>query len=123
MKLTPRFIRRSSVAPVLTSNKMQDRLLFFATLKDIVGAHHMQIDVPCVATVADVVSKRSHTDPRTSAYRPASPTPINEEYLDQPAVLHAGDEVASFPPVSGGALDSEVLIIRRPGEHYEITRE
>ena len=102
---------------------MQVRLLFFATLKDIVGARHMQVDVPSGATVADVLGQLENSYPRIRDYRPVILTAINEEYVDQRALLHDGDEVAIFPPVSGGALDSEVLIIRRPGELYEITRE
>src|SRR5215475_1956821 len=106
-----RFIEKPSVAFVLTSNKMQVRLLFFATLKDIVGARQMQVDVPSGATVSDVLSHLERSYPRIKDYRPVVLTAINEEYVDQTA------------QVSGGEVESPALIIDRPGELYQITRE
>ena len=114
---------RVSVASVLTSNKMQVRLLFFATLKDIVGARQMQVDVPAGSTVSDVLSHLEGTYPRIKDYRRVVLTAINEEYVDQAARVQDGDEVAIFPPVSGGAVESDTLIIDRPGELYQITRD
>jgi MoaE-MoaD fusion protein len=108
---------------VLTSNQMQVRLLFFATLKDIVGAREMRLEVPAGATVADVLTHLEGTYPRVKNYRPIVLTAINEEYVDQSARVEDGDEVAIFPPVSGGEVGSTVLAISRPGELYQITRE
>jgi MoaE-MoaD fusion protein len=108
---------------VLTSIKMHVRLLFFATLKDIVGARQMQVDVPAGSTVSDVLSHLESTYPRIKEYRPIVLTAVNEEYVDQAARVQDGDEVAIFPPVSGGAVESDALIIDRPGELYQITRD
>src|SRR5262249_36151184 len=82
------FSKHASVASVLTSNKMQVRLLFFATLKDIVGARQMQLDVPAGATIADVLTHLEHSYPRIKDYRPVVLTAINEEYVDQGADVH-----------------------------------
>jgi molybdopterin converting factor subunit 1 len=102
---------------------MQVRLLFFATLKDIVGARQMQLDVPDGLTVADVLSHLERSYPRIKDYRPVVLTAINEEYVDQATHLSNGDELAIFPPVSGGEVDSDTLVIHRNGELYQITRE
>jgi molybdopterin synthase catalytic subunit len=37
--------------------------------------------------------------------------------------VQEGDEVAIFPPVSGGEVQSASLLISRPGELYQITRD
>src|SRR5499426_3902563 len=116
------FIRRPSVASVLTSNKMQVRILFFATLKDIVGAREMRLEVPLGATVGDVLTHLETTYPRVKDYRPVVLTAINEEYVDQSARVEEGDEVAIFPPVSGGEVESDILTINRPSELYQITQ-
>jgi MoaE-MoaD fusion protein len=102
---------------------MQVRLLFFATLKDIVGAREMHLDIPSGATIADVLTHLESTYPRVKEYRPVVLTAINEEYVGQDAPVQEGDEVAIFPPVSGGGVGSDLLTISRPGELYHITRD
>jgi molybdopterin converting factor subunit 1 len=81
---------------------MQVRLLFFATLKDIVGARQLQIDLPAGSTIADLLALLEEKYPRVRDYRAVILTALNEEYVDQKAQIHDGDEVAVFPPVSGG---------------------
>jgi MoaE-MoaD fusion protein len=102
---------------------MQVRLLFFATLKDIVGAREMRLDVPPGATVSDVLTHLEGSYPRIRDYRSIVLTAVNEEYVDQTTRVEEGDEVAIFPPVSGGGIGSELLTISRPGELYQITRD
>jgi molybdopterin synthase catalytic subunit len=102
---------------------MHVRLLFFATLKDIVGTREMKMDVPSGTTVADVLTELETHYPRVKPYRPIVLTAINEEYVDQRTEVHEGDELAIFPPVSGGDVGSEVLSVSRPGEFYQITRD
>ena len=102
---------------------MHVRLLFFATLKDIIGAREMQLDLPAGSTVADVLTHLEGSYPRMKDYRPIVLTAINEEYVVRGTRIEDGDEVAIFPPVSGGEVRSEVLMINRPGELYQITRD
>jgi len=102
---------------------MQVRLLFFATLKDIVGARQMQLEIPGDLTVADVLTHLEQSYPRMKDYRPVVLTAINEEYVDQRTRVCDGDELAIFPPVSGGEVDSSSLVINRRGELYQITRD
>jgi MoaE-MoaD fusion protein len=102
---------------------MQVRLLFFATLKDIVGSRELRLDVPAGATVGDVLTHLEVSYPKVKAYRPVVLTAINEEYVDLSATVRDGDEVAIFPPVSGGGVESDILTISRPGELYQIVRD
>ena len=60
---------------------MQVRLLFFATLKDIVGARQMQLELPAGATVADVLTQLEVAYPRMRDYRPVILAAINEEII------------------------------------------
>jgi MoaE-MoaD fusion protein len=102
---------------------MQVRVLFFATLKDIVGARQMQLDVPAGATVADVLTHLEGSFPRIKDYRRVVLTAVNEEYVDQSTRVEEGDEVAVFPPVSGGDVGSDLFTVSRPSELYQITRD
>jgi molybdopterin synthase catalytic subunit len=102
---------------------MQVRLLFFASLKDIIGERELRLDVPAGATVADVLTHLEGCYPRIKPYRPVVLTAINEEYVKQTAHVNEGDELAIFPPVSGGDVDLDVLTISRQDELYQITRD
>jgi molybdopterin converting factor subunit 1 len=102
---------------------MRVKLLFFASLKDIVGARQLELDVPHGATIEDVLTRLEASYPRIKSYRPVVLTALNEEYADRHMAIRDGDEVAIFPPVSGGEVDSATLLIGRPGELYQITRE
>ena len=96
------FHQKAECSIVLTSDKMQVRLLFFATLKDIVGAREISVELPLGATVSDVLTHLEKKYPRVKDYRPVVLTAVNEEYVKQSEPVQDGDEVAIFPPVSGG---------------------
>lgn len=81
---------------------MQVRLLFFASLKDIVGSRDLRVELPPGSTVADLLSQLESRYPRLKEYRSVVLTAINEDYVDKTAGISEGDEVAIFPPVSGG---------------------
>ena len=77
-------------------------MLFFATLKDIVGSRELRLDVPQGITVADLWAQLERSYPRMKDYRAIVLTALNEEYVNKDTVIGEGDEVALFPPVSGG---------------------
>ena len=107
---------------MIESPKVQVKLLFFATLKDIVGRRQLELDVPSGATVNDLLERLESHYPDLRRYRSIVLTSVNEEYVDRAAVVCDGDEVALFPPVSGGA-SPEVVVADRPREMYRLTRE
>src|SRR6185436_8340554 len=99
---------------------MHVNLLFFATLKDIVGARQLQLDVPAGATVNDLWERLESRYPKLGPYRSVALTSVNEEYVDRAVTISDGDEVAIFPPVSGGSTPSDVEIMESPREIYRI---
>lgn len=102
---------------------MQIKLLFFASIKDIVGARQMDVDVPDGATIKDVFDGLESKYPRIAPYRSIVLTSVNEEYKDQATPVSEGDEVAFFPPVSGGSTELSSIEAEYPREIYRITRE
>jgi molybdopterin synthase catalytic subunit len=102
---------------------MNVRLLFFASLKDIVGARELRLELPADATVSDLLSRLEVSYPRLKDYRQVVLTAINEEYVGKTARIADGDEVAIFPPVSGGEIETAAGILSREDEYYQITRE
>jgi len=99
---------------VISSNKVQVRLLFFASIQDIVGARQIDVEIPVGSTVGDLLEKLEKRYPRIAGYRSVLLTSVNEEYSNPETTISEGDEVAFFPPVSGGAFQSEF---------YRITHE
>ncbi len=77
---------------------MDIKVRYFASLRDRMGRSEDQVSVGGgKVTVADVWSKIS-SDPIPETILVA----VNMEYTDAGHELKAGDEVAFFPPVTGG---------------------
>jgi molybdopterin synthase catalytic subunit len=82
---------------------MKVKVLLFATLKDIVGRQHLSIVLPDTqATVADVREALVALHPLVEANLKVSISAVNQEYAFGEDAVRDGDEVAFFPPVSGG---------------------
>src|SRR6478672_2458153 len=93
----PRTYVRGHVAVSL--NAMQVRVLLFAGLRERAGASSVELDLPEGALVRDALD-------RMHAVADGVPVvmAINQEYAAADAPLHAGDELALIPPVSGGSI-------------------
>jgi len=90
------------------------RLLTFASIQDIVGSREIDVELPAGSTVRDLLAHLEEKYPRIAGYRSILLTAVNEEYANPETTISDGDEVAVFPPVSGGAVQSEF---------YRVTRE
>ena len=80
------------------------RILYFAWLRERVGHGEESCAIPaCVATVADL---RAHLIARDPAYavlaQPSVRVAVNQTMAGPETALAPGDEVAFFPPVTGG---------------------
>jgi sulfur-carrier protein len=85
---------------------MKVRVLFFASLREQLGVASEELEVPAgVATVSDL---RAYLRGRGGAYEKAFAdkslvrAALNQDMVQPGAPLRAGDEVAFFPPVTGG---------------------
>ncbi|MEQ8674378.1 MAG: molybdenum cofactor biosynthesis protein MoaE [Aggregatilineales bacterium] len=82
---------------------MQIKVLLFATLKDLAGTNKLDLTLDENATLADVKQALSVKYPEMSANLKAALGSVNREYAFDKEAIHDGDEVAFFPPVSGGS--------------------
>jgi molybdopterin converting factor subunit 1 len=82
---------------------MRVRVLFFGTLKDMVGRSQDTLELPAGAKVGDVLEHYAGGTPRLKDYLPSLAVSLNQEYAKRDAALNENDEVALLPPVSGGA--------------------
>ena len=81
---------------------MEIRVLYFATLRDMVGEQEERVEVPEGATVADLVAEIVGAYPRFREMEPSLMISVNQEYSERGTALKEGDEVAFIPPISGG---------------------
>jgi molybdopterin synthase sulfur carrier subunit len=77
--------------------KMSISVKYFASIRERLGRDEERIDASGITTAADVWQQA------TGEGWPASMlVAINQEYADREKAVCDGDEVAFFPPVTGG---------------------
>ena len=85
---------------------MKVKVLFFASLREQLG--RSQEDLAFSASVDTVEKLRKHLWARGGAFEKAFAgkalvrCAVNQEMVQEGAPIKAGDEVAFFPPVTGG---------------------
>jgi molybdopterin synthase sulfur carrier subunit len=81
-------------------------ILYFAWLRERIGSAQEELLLPNgVETVAELVEYLSRRDAGHAAAFCSAPTvrcAVNQEFADSSFPVRPGDEVAFFPPVTGG---------------------
>ena len=85
---------------------MKVKILYFASVREKLGKDAEEVELPAgVATVADL---RGHLQRLGGSYENAFSekallrAAVNQDMVQAEAAIRAGDEVAFFPPVTGG---------------------
>ena len=85
---------------------MKVKLLYFAALREQLGTAGEELELP--AGVGTAAALRSHLRARGGAWQLALADgrlirmAVNQDMAQPSAAIQAGDEVAFFPPVTGG---------------------
>jgi molybdopterin synthase catalytic subunit len=81
---------------------MKVRVLFFATIRSLIGQKELEVNVPEGTTIAELKAilgkKYPEADPALSTMLAA----VNREFSDDETEIPENAEVAFFPHVSGG---------------------
>lgn len=75
----------------------------FARYREAVGRDRVEVDVPDGATVEDVWRNLAAAHPVLARYRPHTLFAVGNEYVSTDRAVQPGEELACFPPVSGGS--------------------
>ena len=81
---------------------MNVRVRLFASLRETAGREQLVLTLPEGATVRQVVEAVHREVPALREAAGAIYAAVNNRYVGPDTPLHEGDEVALFPPVSGG---------------------
>jgi molybdopterin converting factor small subunit len=74
----------------------------FARYREAVGRGRVEVDVADGATVEDVWGALTHAHPVLARYRPHTLFAVGNDYVSADRAIQPGEELACFPPVSGG---------------------
>ena len=82
---------------------MQVRIRLFATLRQLAGWAEERMELAEGATVRDALALLDSRYPYLGITTRTFYVAVNQEYAKATQLLNDNDEVAIFPPVSGGA--------------------
>ena len=79
---------------------MKVEVKFFARYREIVGSEDVDLELDDGTTVVSLIARLVEKYPEF----PSDPhmAAVNAEYVEPDVILNDGDEVAFFPPFSGG---------------------
>ena len=81
---------------------MHGTVRFFAALREAVGCSEMKWELAEGATVETLMAHLGGSVPGLGLWAGRAWIAVNRSYAARDTRLHDGDEVALFPPVSGG---------------------
>jgi len=97
------------------------RVLLFGAAREAVGAGELSFEVSAPATAASVLEELLAARPALRRFGRSLLVAVNEEYAPPGREVRANDEVAVFPPVSGGAAGADEVAADQ--DFFELTTE
>lgn len=103
---------------------MKVRVLLFARLRDLVGTDSVELDSPDIKSAGDAYRILRAQYPELEAFSRSLLVAVNQEFADWNTPVVEGDELALFPPVSGGQPPPDAdYPVDAAGDIYQIVRE
>ncbi len=87
------------------TNKVSIRVLFFGAARDVVDANPLDLSLEAPATVSSAFQSLVERFSQLERFGRSLLFAVNQEYATPDTVLKENDELAVFPPVSGGSHD------------------
>jgi molybdopterin synthase catalytic subunit len=101
------------------------RILYFATMRDLAGVREETISLPDGLQIKDLKSLLGRKHPELIKAFNSAIFAVNREFALDDHPIKDGDEVAIFPPVSGGGVDLPTVlrIAREPLDMNTLLKE
>lgn len=93
------------------------RFRAFALVRQALGKSDLAIQLPAGSTVADLLAQLASEYPALAPHLQRMIVTINHNFAGREHPLQEGDEVAVFPPVSGGMDETTVGLSDEPIDH------
>lgn len=91
---------------------MRVHVLFFGAARDAVGHDRLEIELETPSHAADAFEKVLALHPDLRRFGRSLLLAVNQEYAPAEREIHEGDELAVFPPVSGGSPEGRSPTVR-----------
>jgi len=107
------------------TNQLTVHVLFFGAARDAVGREEIALNCDIDCTAGKAFQKILSENPALNRFGKSLLLAVNQEYADQNRVLRNGDELAIFPPVSGGSAGSAGILPASSGDKdfFELTTD
>src|SRR5437899_9797250 len=100
--------------PTLKHNPTIDvRVLFFGAARDLVGLEELDLSLTSPSSAAGAKEQILTSYPDLRRFGNSLLFAVNQEYAQPDRQIHNGDELAVFPPVSGGSESATETRSRR----------
>ena len=86
--------------------RIRVRILFFGAAREIAGRAEVSMEIHAPATAASAFEEIKESYPDLKRWGRSLLLAVNQEYAQTEMEVREGDELAIFPPVSGGAEES-----------------
>lgn len=98
----------------MARERIEIRVRAFALARQILGTTELALELPTGSTVADLLDRLEADCPALGPHLGHIIVSINQNYAGRTEQLSNGDEVAIFPPVSGGCEMTHAAISEEP---------
>ncbi|MEP6913715.1 MAG: molybdenum cofactor biosynthesis protein MoaE [bacterium] len=100
-----------------TNNEIVVKVLFFGAARDAAGHGEVDFVLKGVSTAANAFEAVLEKYPDLRRFGRSLLFAVNQEYAAQDCEVHEGDELAVFPPVSGGSQEASSGEGARASDH------
>lgn len=111
-----------STEPRKAGAHIRVRVLFFGAARETIGSDEAALELRAPATVASAFAEvLEHFPQLGQRFGRSLLLAVNQEYAPRESLVRDGDELAIFPPVSGGADESDA--VEQDLDFFELTTE
>ena len=104
------------------TNAVKIRVLFFGAARDVVDQNPMELSLEAPATVSSAFQKLVEKFAQLERFGRSLLFAVNQEYATPDTLLNENDELAIFPPVSGGDSHDFFELTTEPIDVGEVSR-